>query len=45
MRFLELAGLVSVGRDPETRAHLVALRTSAGPAEPVLLSLGPGLEA
>lgn len=34
MRFLELAGLVSAGRDPEVQAHLVAPTASAGPAEP-----------
>lgn len=33
LRFLELAGLVSAGRDPEARAHLVALTTRAGPVE------------
>lgn len=33
MRFLELAGLVSEGRDPEVQAHLGALTTGAGPAE------------
>lgn len=27
MRFLELAGLVSEGMDPEVQAHLVALTT------------------
>lgn len=40
MRFLELAGLVSEGRDLETQAHLGAQTTGAGPTEPALLSLG-----
>ena len=39
MRFLELAGLVSEGMDPEVQAHLVASTTVAGPVGPVLLSL------